>query len=139
VASDSYLKAPLWQGGVVYHAATENHSASPQFAIVLPAWRFDLKGRCLMIFELALVLCTIPMMIGGLSGSPSKAALYAGVVMALVVVIVLPASQVVTESKFESATIQALAVIPAAMVLGLIGQAMRWGLGRMRSAEPRSP
>jgi hypothetical protein len=92
-----------------------------------------------MILELVLVLCMIPMMIGGLSGSPSKAALYAGVVMALVAVIVLPAGQIATESKFETATIQALAVIPAAMALGLIGHAMRWGLGRMRPAEPRSP
>ena len=93
-----------------------------------------------MISGSVLGTCLIPIMIGGFSDGPSKAALSAGVVMALVAFVVSPVpgghlGHIATQGTFEAALIQALAVIPAMMALGLVGYGVRYGLGRLWAAR----
>jgi hypothetical protein len=92
-----------------------------------------------MIIELVLVLCVMPMMIGGVSNRPSKAASHAGVAMALLAFVVFPVPDRQPgpmETTFEGVIIQALAVIPVAMALGLIGYGVRRTFGSKWATEP---
>jgi len=97
-----------------------------------------------MVLEFALVACGIAVMIGLLSRSPSKAALFSGLVLALIALAALlapssPIEGIEKQSSIEAAMIQALAVMPAAMVLGLVGHGVRCGLGRLRPRKPSIP
>jgi protein-S-isoprenylcysteine O-methyltransferase Ste14 len=95
-----------------------------------------------MIFALVvLILCVMPMMVGGFSNRPSKAASYAGVAMALLAFVVFPVpgrQPGPMETTFEGLIIQALAVIPVAMALGLIGYGMRRAFGSKWATEPNT-
>lgn len=93
-----------------------------------------------MVSGFVLWTCVIPMVIGGSSDKPTKAALFAGVVMALVAfaALTVPDAQlgrIATQSQFETATIQTLAVMPVMMVFGLIGYGLRRGLDRIRAGK----
>jgi hypothetical protein len=97
-----------------------------------------------MVFEFALVACLLAVTIGALSNSASKAALYSGLGTAFVafsasLVPSILIRSIETEAPLEGAMIQALAVMPAAMAVGLVGHGMRWGLGRLMPRKPSGP
>jgi len=88
--------------------------------------------------------CVVPMMIGGFSGSPSKAALGAGVVMCLVVFIAYAVlghlGYLATQGESLGKTmIRALAVMPGMMVLGVIGYGVRWEFRRLLADKSSVP
>ena len=92
---------------------------------------------------LLVTACAVPMVIGGLSGSPSKAALGAAVLMPLVVFVAyaglghLEYLPTVGES-FEETMILGLAVIPGVMVLGVIGYGVRCAFRRLLTRKRTS-
>ena len=97
-----------------------------------------------MSLTLLAAACVIPMVLGGLSGSPPQAALFAGVVMGLASYVVAPVlgvqpGHLAPQDIFATALIQALAIVPAMMALGLIGYGLRCRLGRMWVIEDDSP
>ena len=76
--------------------------------------------------------CVVPMVIGCLSGSPTKAALSAAILMCSLVFIAgnlhyLP----VSDDSIEKITMLSLAFIPGTMILGLIGYSARCVLRRL--------
>jgi hypothetical protein len=97
-----------------------------------------------MLFEFVLLACGVAVIVGALSRSPAKAALFSSLALALIAFAasLAPGGPIIgieTQPSFEAALIQALAVMPAAMVLGLVGHGVRWGLGRLRPRKPSIP
>jgi hypothetical protein len=94
-----------------------------------------------MVFGFALVACGVAVIIGALSRSFPKAALYSGLALALIafagsLTTIILLRSLEAEIPLEAAAIQALAVIPAAMALGVIGRGVRYGLGRLMPKRP---
>jgi hypothetical protein len=97
-----------------------------------------------MLFEFALLACGVAVMVGALSRSAAKAALFSSLMLALIAFAASlapggPIGSMETQPSLEAALIQALAVMPAAMILGLTGHGVRWGLGRLRPRKPSVP
>ena len=75
----------------------------------------------------------LPMVIGGFSGSPTRAALYAGVVMAVLTFVAAR----VSGGLIPTRVVFALALMPPMMALGLIGHGVRCVFRRIRAPEEK--
>lgn len=126
---------------LAYHVRREMERA-PNFQLLLLHRRqFPFTGVVAFLTmtwsETSLILlaaCVVPMVIGVFSGSPTKAALGAAVLMSLLTFVAragLGYADKLHMPSFAETAILSLAIIPGMMVFGLIGYGVRCALRRL--------